>query len=178
MGEPSWVATGQEIEQQHAQTIAKRKRLRQQRRLQNHNTDLVFDVFGSVGVFQRIERLLKVDVRRRNTRDHQRLAVATEGVLKQPRDFAVAKRHMRALRQHKQQNIRKRTTRASNTPNKAKAKKPCVLLRDLARGITKRRDDVAKREQASIDVNALFHSCTGCARAFQTFRACHKNRSL
>ena len=58
---------------------------------------LVLDVLGAVGVAQRVERLVQVDLRRRDARDHQRARVAAERVLQQPRQHRVAVRHVQPL---------------------------------------------------------------------------------
>ena len=54
------------------------------------DADLCSDVLGTVGVGEGVTRLLKVEARWTDVRNHHGLAVAAERIFEQPRQLAVA----------------------------------------------------------------------------------------
>lgn len=51
--------------------------------------DLSSDVLGTVGIVERVARLLEVEAGWTDVRDHHRLTVAAQRVFQQPRQLAV-----------------------------------------------------------------------------------------
>ena len=55
----------------------------------DYQADLCADVLGTVGVGERVARLLEVEASRTDVCNHHRLTVAAQCVLEQPRQLAV-----------------------------------------------------------------------------------------